>query len=260
MAKRADLNGPARARYEKARSANGPARPASCPCWHGTPPCPCPCWKPHTTARHGHGPLQRPARPRPAPGTGAVGSLLQAISSVHFFLLRGRVVLVLVPGCSCSCWRAAVPNGTARHAPDLAVSCSCWEAGTVARCQIVPVPNRARAAACRSVLVPCGPFGHQTYITNTVGNITLQFCILALSKYMVTLPSQLKYKNIQAPMHIVYIDRFLARCKLIYSFFVYFEYKDRFPIVDSTTYTYIVIVLLVIRDLEELPSVQNVAK
>jgi hypothetical protein len=67
MAKRADSHGPARARYEKARSKNGPARPASCPCWHGTPPCPCPCWKPHTTARHGHGPFQRPARARPAP-------------------------------------------------------------------------------------------------------------------------------------------------------------------------------------------------
>jgi hypothetical protein len=77
---------------------------------------------------------------------------------------------VLVPGCSCSCscWRAAVTSGTARHALDLAVSCSCWEAGTVARqarhgrhaCQIVPVPNCARAVACRSVLVPCGPFGH----------------------------------------------------------------------------------------------------
>ena len=126
-------------------------------------PCPCPCWKPHTTARHGHGPLQRSARPRPAPGTGAVGSLPQATSSVHFFLLRGRVVLVLVPGCSCSwsCWRAAVPSGTARHAPDLAVSCSCWKAGTVARqARQARVPNRARAATCRSVLVPCGPFGH----------------------------------------------------------------------------------------------------
>jgi hypothetical protein len=37
---------------------------------HAPCPCPCPCWKPHTTARHGHGPLHQPA-----PGTGAVGSL-----------------------------------------------------------------------------------------------------------------------------------------------------------------------------------------
>jgi hypothetical protein len=116
-----------------------------------------------SSGRHGLGPLHQPVR-----GTGAVGSLPQAISSVHFFLLRGRVVLVLVPGCSCSCCRATVPSGTAQHTPDLAGSCLYWEAGMVARqarhsrhaCQIVPVLNRARAATCRSVLVPCGPFGH----------------------------------------------------------------------------------------------------
>jgi len=96
MAKRADLNGPARAQYKKARSENGPARSASCP-----------CWKPHTTARHGHDTLQQAARPRPAPS--ARSSAWPPISYRYEagYIRRGRnpsyTVLISSPRRSLSC-------------------------------------------------------------------------------------------------------------------------------------------------------------
>jgi len=81
MAKRADLNRPARARYEKARSENGLAGPASCPCWHGTPRARARARAGSRTRQHGTGTARSNGRHglgplhQPAPGTGAVGSL-----------------------------------------------------------------------------------------------------------------------------------------------------------------------------------------